>query len=504
MGRRTAVVVGVGQLRRRPELDGPFRPIEPARMIETTLERAERDSGVAGLARQADFVGTIPPIAWSYDDLPGRVAEEVGAKPAATEAFPAGGEGPIALLNRVAERIRDGETRVALLCGAEALYGRRRAVAEGVPLDDWTPGGDRRFDMGGQRPLANELEARHGLTMPIHMYPLFENALRAEAGRSIDEHQVVVSELMARFSEVAARNPYAWFPERRTAEELRRIDTANRWICFPYPKLVNAIISVDQAASAIVTSDEEADRLGIPPERRVAFLGGAKGIDAWTPTERVDFTSSPAYLAASRRAFEHAGLGVDDVDLFDLYSCFPCAVELALAALGLETTEPRPLTVTGGLSFAGGPGNNYAMHALANLVDRLRAGDGPVGYVSGLGMSATKHAVAILSTDSARVSASQGGASEIALPPEKASGPELADAPDGPGRIETYTVSFTRDNEPESSILVVRLDDGRRTVAHGERTPAAFARLLRSEGIGLRGTVHGGADGAPNRFALDA
>src|SRR5262249_61390397 len=118
--------------------------------------------------------------------------------------------------------------------------------------------------------------------------------------------------------------------------------------------------------------------------------------------------SAPAYAAAARAAQGHAQLGVADVALFDLSSCFPCAVEFALDALGLASTDPRGPTQTGGLAHHGGPGNNYAMHGLANTVLGLRAGRGRVGWGSGLGMSATKHAIAVLSTDPSRSAASAG------------------------------------------------------------------------------------------------
>ena len=171
-------------------------------------------------------------------------------------------------------------------------------------------------------------------------------------------------------------------------------------------------------------------------------------------------------------------------------------------ALGLESDDPRPLTVTGGLPCAGGPGNSYCMHSIATMVDRLREGAGRVGYVTGLGMSAAKHGVNLFSTDPARIAAADGETPHIQLPAEEFSGPEIADAPEGPGTIETYTVAFDRENHPQTSRLIVGLDDGRRTVAHGERTAAAFKRLIETEGVGLRGSVRPGHEGEPNCFKL--
>ena len=502
MAAERTVLVGAGQVRRRPELDGPWEPLEPLELVVQAAELAAKDAGSVDLLREIDLVGTVDPIAWSYADLPGSLAARIGAQPRRTADVLPGGNSPCQLLNDVANRVAEGEVRLALLAGAEAMYSRRRARKEGVELD-WTPlppGGRDLFR--GQRPLANDLERRHGLVLPVLDYPLFENALRAEAGRSIEEHQRVVSKLMARLAAVAARNPFAWFPDAPSAEEIRTVTDRNRWICFPYPKRMNAIIEVDQSASILVMSESEANRRGIPQSRRVYFLGGASATDAWCLTERIDFVSSPAYRRASRAALDEAALELEAIERFDLYSCFPSAVELALGELGLELDEPRPLTVTGGLPFAGGPGNNYSMHALANMAECIRRGEARVGYVSALGMTATKHAVSVLAGDPARARTASGRARAVELSEAERTGPPLADAPEGAGRIETYTLAFDRSNRPERSFLVVRLDDGRRTVAHGEETPEAFAGLLEREGVGIRGRVVPGADGKPNRFVV--
>ena len=499
MAKERMVLVGAGQVRRRPELDGPWEKLEPLELMALAAERAAKDAGSSELLREADLVGTVDPIAWSYDDLPRKLAGRVGASPRQTADVLPGGNSPCQLLNDVANRVADGEVRLALLAGAEAMYSRRRARREGVELD-WTPRpeGGRDF-FRGQRPLANDLERRHGVVMPVQAYPLIENAIRADEGRSIEEHQRVVSELMARFAAVAAENPFAWFPDGPTAEEIRTPGPSNRWICFPYPKRLNAIMEVDQSAALLVMSESEADRRSIPASRRVYFLGGGSATDAWCATERVDFVSSPAYRRASREALEQAGTDVGAIDAFDLYSCFPCAVELAMKELGLALDEPRPLTVTGGLSFAGGPGNDYSLHSLANMAGRIRRGEVATGYVSALGMTATKHAVSILAD---RPDGATGRARVVELPEAERTGPPLVDAPEGPGRIETYTVEFDRENRPQRSMIVVRLDDGTRTLALGEPKAEVFSRLLDQEGVGARGHVTPGTDEKPNTFIL--
>jgi acetyl-CoA C-acetyltransferase len=498
------VIVGVAQLRRRPKLDGPFEPIEPARLMANAVRRAARDAGDPSLCEEADYLGAIPAMAWPYEDIAGRLAELLGTSPPLRHEPKPGGNSPLELLSHAATAVASGEVRVAILAGAEAIHARMRAEQEGISLDHWSPQPETPIDvvLRGQPPMTSPLELRHGFERPIDIFPIFENAIRAHAGRGVEEHQAVLGRIMSRLSAVAAKNPYAWFPVERKPEEFTTVSASNRWICFPYPKLMNAIIAVDMAAALVLMSDEEADRRGIPPARRVAYLAGASSLDPWTLTERRQFSRSAASAAAARAALDHAGLEVAEVDLFDIYSCFPSAVELAMDGLGLESDDPRPLTVTGGLPCAGGPGNSYCMHSIATMVERLREGVGRVGCVSGLGMSAAKHAFGLFSADPARIAAADGETPHVELPAEEFSGPELADAPEGAGAIETYTVTFDRENHPQTSRLFVRLDDGRRTVAHGEPTRAAFTRLIESEGVGLRGRVTPGRGGEPNRFRL--
>jgi acetyl-CoA C-acetyltransferase len=473
------------------------------------IKLAATDAGDAGLVQEADVLACVEPVSWGYDDLVGKVGDLAGVTGPASPQPPEpltvapGGNSPCELLNEVANRIVEGDVRIALLGGADAMYSRRRARTEGVDLEarGWSPAVSRDL-LGGQRSLTNDLEARHGLLAPIHCYPLYENALRAESGRSIDDHRRLLGELMAAHAAVAKDNPFAWFRDGWSAEQITTVTEANRWICFPYPKRMNAIMDVDEAAAVVVMSSDEADRRRIPEPRRVTFLGGASADDAWTPTERASFTSSPAYRSASSAAFEHAGLYPTEVDFFDLYSCFPCAVEFAMKVLALTLDDPRPRTVTGGLAYAGGPGNNYSTHALAAAVERLRTSPAKVGYVSALGMTATKHAVSILSTDPARISAASGQATpKVGVPDRVNFGPPLVDEPEaGPATVETYTVEFDRSGRPARTMFVLRLAEGRRSVANGDLDDAAV--LVSEEGVGTKGWLKPGSDGAPNQFTL--
>ena len=473
-------------------------------MMVDAVRQAAQDAGDSALFAGADYIGTVPTMSWAYDNAPARLSQLLGANPGISHEPEPGGSSPLVLLHHAAAAIAQGDAKVAVIAGAEAFHSQQQAMREGFSLEHWTPPPDPPIDtvMRGLPSMTTSLEMRHGIYLPADVFSLFENAQRAHSGRSIEGHQAHLGQLMARFSTVAAGNPTAWFPEQRSAEDFSTVSAANRWINFPYPKLMNSIIMVDMAAALVVMSAEEADRRNIPRERQVAFLAGASASDPWTVSGRSQFHSSSGCTAAAQGALDHAALSAEDIDLFDLYSCFPSAIQFGMDSLGLAFDDPRPMTVTGGLACFGGPGNNYCTHSIAAMVERLRAGDGKVGYVSGLSMAAAKHSASIFSTDLQRIAAANGSAPEVPLSLENEGTPELVDAPEGAGVIETYTVSFDRENQPEASRMIVRLDDGRRTIACGETLPEDFARLIENEGVGIHGWVSPGEGDAPNRFRV--
>jgi acetyl-CoA C-acetyltransferase len=305
--------------------------------------------------------------------------------------------------------------------------------------------------------MAHPAEIARGVVMPVQMYPLFEQALRHRLGRSIDEHLVAVSELWAAFSEVAARNPHAWIQRAYTADEIRTPGPDNRWIGFPYTKLMNSNNAVEQGAALVLSSAERAAALGVPRDRWVFPLAGTDAHDHHFVSERDDLSSSPAIRVAGRTLFEIAGHDVDDVAHVDLYSCFPSAVQIAARELGLSTE--RQLTVTGGLSFAGGPWNDYVTHAIASMVDVLRDDPGSIGLCTANGGHITKHALGLYSTepspDGFRWEEPQA---EVDAMPRR----DVCAEHDGEITVESWTVMFDREGAPENGIVVGVLDDGRR------------------------------------------
>jgi acetyl-CoA C-acetyltransferase len=460
---RTPVIVGVGQVSRR--LDRVEDAVEPAVLMAEAARLAADDSGAADLLRRIQSVRVVDVLSWRYADPGAAVSQHLGVEPQETAKTTTGGNSPQMLVNATATSIQAGELDVALLVGAEAMYSRRLARRADHHLE-WPKQGPETPPprvLGSDRSGSHEVELARSLAMPTQVYPVFENALRGAAGETIDQHQVKVSELWSRFSEVAATNPYAWLPEVHTPEQIRSVGPDNRMIGFPYPKLMNANMQVDQSAALIVTSVAAARAAGVPADRWVFPLSGADGNDHYFVSERDNLHSSPAIAACGRHAFELAGIGVDDVAHVDLYSCFPSAVQIGAAALGIGLD--RQLTVTGGLCFGGGPGNNYVTHAIATLVGRLRDDPGSYGLATALGWYVTKHAVGIYSTapPGNGFRAANVQAEVDALPRR-----ELAADHDGEASLESYTVVHDRDGNPSLAIVACLLPDGRRAWANSD------------------------------------
>jgi acetyl-CoA C-acetyltransferase len=478
--------------------DPGWTPRDPAALMAEVAADAIAD---AGLGRdEIDLVGCVEPISWSYDDLAGRLAAALSLHKETRSLWKiAGGTSPQDLLHDIAARIAAGECDAALIAGAEAGQARARARREKMRLD-WPARPEGYNPFRGQKPVATPLEQRHGLTAPIHVFPLFENGLRAHHGRSFEQQIALASRLLAKNNRVAVGNPHAWFREPLSAEQIATPSADNRMVCYPYTKRMNAFPEVDQAAALIVVSARKAEALRLAGPRRIALLGGAGAEDAWNGVEKINHAASPALNAVLRFALDAAALDAGAIDLFDFYSCFPCAIELAIEALGLTPDDQRPFTATGGLSFAGGPGNEYVMHSLASAVDALRGQRARSALITGLGMAASKFTASVIANDP-RLIAGATCATRDRVDCDR-QGPPVVDAVDGPAVIDTYTIEYDRENRPARAILVLRLPDGSRTMANGPANGDFCAALLAREPIGRAGLVKHDAGTQTNRFVF--
>lgn len=481
---RVPVILAAGETSERSELVTP-------------LDLAERAAGAAlsgapGLGSTIDRVEVVGILAGGGPAPAASLAARLGIKPTLTATTTVGGNTPQWLVGRAADDIVEGRVRAVLIAGAEALRSHlaRRPGGAAAPTAADIDGVEPDPVIGDARPGLSDPETAAGLLLPAHVYPLFENALARKCGRTPEEHRRVLGELMSPFTEVAATRPHAWFPRPLSADDISTPSDDNRLTAEPYTKRMNAVIAVDQGAALVVTSLAVARLLGAE-DRAVFVWSVADASDVWFPSQRRDLTSSPGIAAASIAALAAAGAGIDDIALLDVYSCFPSAVQIAAAALGVAQDDARGLTVTGGLPYFGGPGNNYCTHSIAALTESLRgAADGTLGLITGLGWYITKHSVGVYgsappprgyrrgdtSADQARIDASALEVAPIAAGMAAAT-------------IDAATVVYDRDGAPISAPAIATLDDGRRVVARAPQED--LGQLAGSNITGWRVTISG-------------
>jgi acetyl-CoA C-acetyltransferase len=448
------------------------------------LRRAATDSGAPGILDAAQSLRVVALLSRRYGDPAALVASALGLADVQTALTTDGGNSPSSLLGQTAKAIADDDLDVALLCGGEAWATRTAARRAGEELDWRTQpdGVEPDLVLGSPLDMWSELEASLELRQPIEVYPLFEQALRARLGRSDAEHRARLGELWSRFSQVAATNPDAWDRSVRMPDEIVFPSSGNRMVSWPYTKLLCSDEQVDQGAGVILCSAAAARRLGVPEDRWVFPVATAEAKDTYV-TERWDLSRSPMVRAAGRLLWSLAGVGPDDVGLVDLYSCFPSAVEVQAEELGF--TLDRPLTVTGGMRFFGGPWNDYPMHAFVTMAQRLRE-QGGLGLVTGNGGYLTKQATTLLSA-----SPPEGGFRWGSAQAEVDALPRRVATDTGDGVVETFTVSHDR-NGPVRGIVLALLPDDRRAVGLVTR-PDEVADLLSTDPIGQPVSIEAGA-----------
>ncbi|MDT5016426.1 MAG: acetyl-CoA C-acetyltransferase, partial [Mycobacterium sp.] len=341
----------------------------------------------------------------------------------------------------------------------------------------------------------DEYTIQHGLTGAPVQYGLLENARRARLGLSVADYRRKMAELFAPFSKVAAKNPFSSSPVERTVDEILTVTNDNRMICDPYPRLLVARDQVNQGAAAVLMSVEAARRLGVPEDNWVYVHGHADMIEQ-AMLERVDLGASPASVMSAGEALQVAGIGVDDVTTFDLYSCFPFPVFVICEALGIDGDDPRGLTLTGGLPYFGGPGNSYSLHGIAETVIQMRDRPGQFGFVGANGGIMSKYSVGIYSTTPVdwRPDRSTELKEQIVALPKVG----VTKKPDGAATIETYSVRY--DWPIRTGIIVGRLNsDNSRFMATTEDDDLV---ALMSDGDPLGATIDVWSTDNGNRASL--
>ena len=491
-GGRAACVIGVGQHTWRPDdddlIDGSAP--EPLTMWEHVVRLAAEDAGAGrGSHGVRDRLGALRVIytqSWPYDDPADRLAARLGVSPVDRQYSGIGGTRPMQEVMALTDAIERGQLDVGCVVGAEALATvRRRKKAGERPA--WSHRDPDRKPFPLEAPFL-DTEIAHEVFQAWLTFACWDIGRRARLGRSPEEYRRLIGDTMAPLSSVAAADPHAWFPISYGASTIVDPSADNRMVGYPYTKRCVAVMDVDMAAAVIVASQDAADVLGVPMDRRVYLRGAAYGTDPVYLAEHQSFGSVPGMRAVSASALRSAGVGIDDVAHLDLYSCFPSSLHHAADALGISSTDRRGLTVTGGLPYFGGPGSNYLTHSIAAMVDVLRNDPGSFGLTSGVGMHMTKHAFGVWSTSPPGNGTSGvsvlGDDTHVQTSLDAHTRYPIVDRVAGAAKVATYSVVHGRDGEPTWALLVCDVPEGERCYARveaGDPDGLAFLMALEAE-----------------------
>jgi acetyl-CoA C-acetyltransferase len=488
---RTPVIIGVGQINDRPET--PEAGLDPVGLMAAALRIADADAGGGWLA-ELDSLDVVDQISFRHlNPLPDKLSAALGVNPKHRfqPRLPMG-DSPIMLLNDAANRIGSGEAQVAAVVGAEAL---RTAAQRAAAV-----AGDKASDHNALRARGKNYQPsyrdRYGLSAPVDLYPLYENATRSAWGQTLAEGQAESGRIWSLFSEVAAQNEGAWIRKPKSADEIVTPSEANRPIAFPYNKLMVANSSVNQGAGFIVTSLALARERGIS-EGRIIHIGmGAAAHEPDEILERDSYAHSAGMEVSLGKVLKLNAMTIDDIDFAELYSCFPCVPKMARRMVGWPAD--RPATVFGGLTFGGGPIGNYMSHAVVSMVEKLRS-EGTNGLLFANGGFAThNHSIILSNKTIAAASFPHDYNFQSEADARRSNAPATNETYAGLGTIETYTVLYDRAGAARWGVVVGRSLEGTRFLAKvppEDETGIAFLSNGVKDPVGQKGVVKIGGDG---------
>ncbi len=434
------VIIGVGEASRKT-VSGEWP--SPRELAGAAIKVALADTGQSpSVAAAIDTIAAIR----TFEDS--GVSLGTGSPDNTPEAFGAaggisaprliyadvGGQSPQAMLNELAGDIRRGTCELAVLVAAEATGTAKRARKAGVTLD-WRLPSDTPFDNRlSSFPILSRTEIRHGIiSMPL-AYSLIENARRMELGLNADAYAQELAALWSAFSAKAEGRTHAQFPGYRSPDAMLGDDNANYPLTDIYRRWHVAQDAVDLGGAIILTSAGKARDLGVPQDKWVWLAGAAEA-------------SEP------------------DLGPVDIYSCFPCAVFAAVDTMNDAARALGDYTLTGGLSFFGGPGNGYSVYNIAAMVDALRHDGSKPALVTANGGVMSKQAVGIYTASQPAIAWS-GAAAKGYAPKQIA----LDDAPHGKGRVLSFVRSAGKDGFGPAT-LIIEMENGARAMAVLDSTP---------------------------------
>ena len=470
----TPVLVGIGTATRQEQ--DFTRALEPMDLMLEAVRAAGLDSGSPLTLAGAQYIA-VPRGRWTYSNPAGEIARVVGAA-VATTVLSSVGVLQQTLIGEACARIARGEAHTTLVTGADAGFRLLRAQIAGQRPEERAQGDAPDIYLAPKDELRHAVEKRAGLQMPVGLYAIMESAFRAKQGWSIEQHRQRLADLGERFSRISAANLHAWQRTPVDAAFIRDASDRNPMQAFPYTRAHCSTWNVDQAAALLFCSASHAEELGIARSRWIFPLASTESNHMVAVSARADLAACPGARIAGRAALDGCGLSAREIDLVDLYSCFPLAVQAYADGLGLSLE--RELTVTGGMPFAGGPYNNYVFQATCRAAELMRQGRGRTALVSCVSGVLTKQAFGLWSVDPPSRGFVHQDVSETVAREVRTL--EVLEDFSGPATVAGYTVLHGRGQRPRG-IALVDTAQGQRAMTSTEDA-ALIARMEQEEFVG--------------------
>ncbi|MGB0839843.1 MAG: enoyl-CoA hydratase-related protein [Chitinophagales bacterium] len=506
----TPIIIGVGQITEAVPEDLTMASSHAdlaAKAAIIALEDAKNNSLVneidviAGVKTFADSSPAHQAKTGRNNNFPRSIAKRIGANPKIAIYDAVGGDSPQRLVSEFAEKLATSDCEVVLLVGGEVIANVKAAAKQKIRLD-WSEHIEGQLEDRGRSggKIITAAETRHRVILPMQFYALMENARRAALGQDIASYAQEMGKNVSKLSQVAAKNPYAVDQTEYDAKTLITPSKQNPVIIAPYTKKMIAKDRVNQGAAVLMTTVGKAKELGIDQSKWV-FLHGYANTRERVLLERSSLGQSVGMEQALFGALENAGKKSSEIQHFDMYSCFPIVVSEGKRILDIKDNDPRPMTQTGGLPFFGGPGNNYAMHAIASLVENLRKDKNSFGLVYANGGWMSKHAVGVYSGQAIEGEWLAQDSTPFQAKVDETPKIEISRNPEGEAILETYTIHYFK-GFPVKAIIIGRLKENNQrfyATTSMEETKTVQA-LAKKDFIGS--TIYVEADPKGNRFAF--
>ena len=385
---KTPVVIGISSIQQK----GSFEQLDEALILmEKATQKAIVDSTNPKITDYIDQI-QVPKGYWKYRD-PGKwIAERNNIQSAVTSVTKIGVLQQN-LINSACDDIAQGKIRASLIVGGEARYKKILALKENKEFIETELNINPDFYVKAADELQTKDEQDELGLMAVGYYAILETAYRKKNGLSLQEHKDKISNMYADFSKVAANNPDGWIDSMKSAEDIKQVSKENPLQALPYNKLHCTSWNVNQASAMILCSEDLADKLGIPKNKRVYPLASSETNHMIAPIQRPELSESIGLDLAASFIKNICDKHKIQPNIYDLYSCFPVAVQMFADSLNLGSEDVK--TVTGGMPFAGGPLNNYMIHSTVKIISEIRNNHSNIGLVTGVSGMMTKQAFAL-------------------------------------------------------------------------------------------------------------